>query len=186
MKSFNGIRIVHHNVQGLCYKMDELVEWFHQCNGRDVIFCFSETWIKPNSPHSGFSMLFSPFHSHSSGNLLPGSCIFLLNSLQTEYPDVCKFAEESYSNLNVCCCFVTCKHQRIAVISVYHSPSTSLKAAINELSAVLLQLSTSVQHFILAGDFNINLLDGSNTQSEYMNLLSDFNLVQHVSEPTRV
>lgn len=162
------------------------MEWFHQCNGRDVIFCFSETWIKPNSPHSGFSMLFSPFHSHSSGNLLPGSCIFLLNSLQTEYPDVCKFAEESYSNLNVCCCFVTCKHQRIAVISVYHSPSTSLKAAINELSAVLLQLSTSVQHFILAGDFNINLLDGSNTQSEYMNLLSDFNLVQHVSEPTRV
>ena len=131
-------------------------------------------------------MLFSPFHSRSSGNLLPGSCIFLLDSHQTEFPDVCKFAEESCSNLNVCCCFVTCKHQRIAVISVYRSPSTSLKAAINELSAVLLQLSTSVQDFVFAGDFNINLLDGSNTQSEYMNLLLDFNLVQHVSEPTRV
>ena len=38
----------------------------------------------------------------------------------------------------------------------------------------------------MASDFNINLLDGSNTQSEYMNLLSDFNLVRHVSEPTRV
>ena len=42
----------------------------------------------------------------------------------------------------------------------------------------------SVQHFILAGDFNINLFDGFNAQSEYMNLLSNFNLVQHVTEPT--
>lgn len=63
--SFNGIRIVHHNIQGLHSKMDELVEWFHQCNGRYVIFCFSETWIKPNSPPvevPGFTWLLSPFH----------------------------------------------------------------------------------------------------------------------------
>ena len=118
--------------------------------------------------------------------IFPGSCIFLLDALQTEYPDVCKSAEASCSNLNVCCCFVTCKHQRIAIISVYRLPFTCLKAVINELTTVLLQLSTSVQHFILAGDFNINLFDGSNTQSEYMNLLSDFNLVQHVTEPTHV
>ena len=138
--SFNGIQIVNHNVQGHCSKMDELADWFRQCNGRDVVFCFSEIWIKPNSPAlevPGFSMLFSPFHSRSSGNLLPGSCIFLPDSLQTEYPDVCKSAEESCTNLNVWCCFVICKHQRIAVISVYRSPSTSLMAAIDELSAVL-------------------------------------------------
>ena len=76
-------------------------------------------------------------------------------------------------------------NMNVSLSSAYRPPSTCSKAAINELTDDLSQLSSSVQHFIMAGDFNINF-DGSNTQSEYMNLLSDFNLVQHVTEPTHV
>ena len=84
----------------------------------------------------------------------------------------------------ICCCFISSKHHRVAVVSVYSSPSTSLKDAISELGCVLSQLLLHTNHIILAGDFNINLLGNSGPVIDYMNLLSDFGLLQHVSEPT--
>ena len=81
--------------------MDELIEWFDLCNSKDVVFCFSEIWIKPNSslPNvPGFSMFLSPFHirpANRSGSYLPGSCIFVLDSFQAEHFEICEFIEES-------------------------------------------------------------------------------------------
>ena len=86
----------------------------------------------------------------------------------------------------ICCCFISSKHHRVAVVSVYSSPSTSLKDAISELGCVLSQLLLHTNHIILADDFNINLLGNSSPVVDYMNLLSDFGILQHVSEPTRL
>lgn len=191
-ESFIGTRIVHHNVQGLFSKMDELSEWFDLGRHRDIIFCFSEIWIKSDSilpDVPGFSMFMSPHHARPAGrpgSYLPGSCIFVPNTFQVEHPDVCDVIEESCVTLNICCCFVLCKHYRVAIASVYHSPSTSLKEAVAELAGVFEHLSQHAKYFILAGDFNIDLLRDSPIKSEYSHLLSDFNLSQHVIEPSRV
>ena len=167
---FIGARIVHHNVQGLLSKMEELSKWFKLEN---VIFCFSETWIKPNSPPPdvpGFQMFMSPFQVRSvekPGSYLPGSCVVVPDTFQVEHPDICDVIEKSCVTLNVCCCFVLCKHYRVAIVSVYRSPSTSPKEAVAELTSILEQLSQTVKYLILVGDFNIDLLHDSAIQSVY-------------------
>ena len=47
-------------------------------------------------------------------------------------------------------------------------------------------LLSYVNSFIIAGDVNINLLSSSCDTENYINLLSDFYLEQHVCQPTRV
>ena len=44
----------------------------------------------------------------------------------------------------------------------------------------------SVKHVIIAGDFNIDLLVDSAAKNKYCDLLSDFQLIQSVSGPSRV
>ena len=45
--TISGVRIVHHNVQGIQSKIIELTQWFKVCGGTAAIFCFTETWLKP-------------------------------------------------------------------------------------------------------------------------------------------
>ena len=33
-RPFTGVRIVHHNVQGIHSKMDDLASWFNVCSGK--------------------------------------------------------------------------------------------------------------------------------------------------------
>ena len=81
---------------------------------------------------------------------------------------------------------MTCKYHRIAVLSVYRSPSTSCGSAIIELRSVLLQLSASAKYTIMA-DFNIDLLSTNNSVTlKYVDLLADFHLSQHITGPSRV
>jgi len=91
----------------------------------------------------------------------------------------------SLAVLNVVCCFISCKFQRTAVISVYCSPSTCVSSAIHDLCSVLLELSHHVKFFIIVSDLIINLLCDSKIKEEYVNLLSDFYLTRHMIEPTR-
>ena len=80
--------------------------------------------------------------------------------------------------------YIACKFQRITVVSVYLSPSVSAHSAINDLHFVLLELSLYAKKFIIAGYFIINLLCKSAINEAYVNLLSDFRLMQHVNEPS--
>ena len=53
------------------------------CGGKNVIFCFSEIWTRPDGPpfhYPGYHVLSSPFHvrpgtTHLS--YLPESCVFI-------------------------------------------------------------------------------------------------------------
>ena len=80
-------------------------------------------------------MIYSRLNVQNSN--LPGSCIFVSTSLQAEHPDICKSIEASCLYLNITFCFIMCKYQHIVVVSVYRSPPTNPKAAIEELHSVL-------------------------------------------------
>ena len=128
--TFTGIRVAHHNIQGVHSKMDDLATWFNLCMGKNVIFCFTEIWTKPNSPplhYPGYQVLLSPYHVRpgTKDSFLPGSCIFISNSLFMERNSRCVEIEESCKLLNVTCCVVTCKHYSLAIVSAYRSPSIS-------------------------------------------------------------
>ena len=161
----------------------------HKRAGKDVIF-FVLVKHGSNSPPlevPGFQTFLSPVQIQSnnrSGNFLPGSAVFVPNIIEVDHLDICNRIEELCSSLCICCCFISSKHHCIAVVSVYCSLSTGLKDAISMNSEMFFfsQLLSHTNHIILAGDFNINLLGNSNSGVDYMNLLSDFGLQQHVSE----
>ena len=189
--TFSGIQIIHHNIQGLHSKTDELSEWFQLCNGKDVIFCFSEVWINPDSPPfdvPGFQKMISPFHGRPNNKqgFLPGSCMFVSNTLSVVRNALCKDIEDSCKLLNVTCCLISCKHSYLAVVSLYRSPSTSPSDCLQEIRNMFSQLLSSTKHIIIMGDFNFDLLKSSKVQSDYADILSDFQFSQHVTAPSRV
>ena len=65
----------------------------------------------------------------------------------------------------------------MAVASVYRSPSTNVKAGLDELQLIITDLALHANHLIIAGDFNIDLLATSGICVTYINLLSDLHLV---------
>lgn len=88
--------------------------------------------------------------------------------------------------MNVVCCLITHKSSKIAIASVYRSPSicpNDCLAEIHDMFSQLLQVSSSV---IVVGDFNFDLLSASCSQRKYVEILTDFCFVQHVSEPSCV
>ena len=65
---FTGIRIIHHNIQGLRSKLDDLSEWFNLGAGKETIFCFGEIWMNSSDPPvnvTGFQLFISPYHFRS-------------------------------------------------------------------------------------------------------------------------
>ena len=62
---FSGVCIVHHNVQGIHSKMDDLTSWFNVCSGKNVVLCSTEIWLTPASPPlnvPGYQIFTSPLH----------------------------------------------------------------------------------------------------------------------------
>ena len=83
-EEFSEIQVIHHNMQGLRF---ELAQWFRD---RDAVLCFSELWVKADTPPvdvPGFQLLMSPFHcgpGKCTTSYLSGSCIYISDSLITE------------------------------------------------------------------------------------------------------
>ena len=121
----SGVRVIHHNLQGLMSKITVISDWLHGRDRDHVVFCCSETWLKPCNvvpPIPGFKLFCSPALTQlAADSLLPGSAILVSDVLKPEHPDICNAVEKSCSVLNVACCFVTCKVHRIAIVSVYRS-----------------------------------------------------------------
>ena len=139
-----GIRVVNHNIQGIRSKQTELTQWFEASANKDTIFCFTETWIKPSDPPltvNGFTVYTSPLLLRTGqSSYLPGSCLVISNAMTVERPPLCESLEKSCNALNVVCCFIVCKCAKVAVLSVYRSPSTAVKAGLDNLRLIISEL----------------------------------------------
>ena len=119
----------------------------------------------------------------SRKTFLPGFCSFIPDLPAPQRPPIRDDIEQSSSVLNVSCCFLQCRHFKVAVASVYQSPSTDIKQSIEDL---LPKLSSHSQYIVLAGDLNIDLQRQSKQYKIYNDCLTDFQLKQLITEPSRV
>ena len=71
-------------------------------------------------------------------------------------------------------------------MSVYRSPSTDSRAGLNELQYIVTELSLVSHCIVIVGDFNIDLCSSSTVATAYSEFVSDNNLTQHITEPSRV
>jgi hypothetical protein len=75
---------------------------------------------------------------------------------------------------------------RFIVICVYRPPSADFRIFESIMEDALNRVFNSHKCIIVCGDFNINLLDDSNTSSCLLHLFRSFNLVNLFCEPTRI
>ena len=114
-----GVRLVLHNIQGLLSKSIDVHEWLEGCVNSVSVFCFTETWMKPEIPLlsvSGYQVFHSPFitrKSNVAGRYLPGSCLFISHNLLPEHSTMCVEIENSCTSLNVLCCLLRCRHYKV-------------------------------------------------------------------------
>ena len=113
-----------------------------------MVLCFSELWVKPNSPPvdvPGLRLFMSPVHrrpgAKCSTSYLPGSCIYISNTLSVERNSFCTDVEDSCKLLNVTCCILSCKLTKVAIISVYRSPSICSNDCLTEIIDMFTQVS---------------------------------------------
>jgi len=171
--AFPGLHVIHQNVQGLFSKMAEIAEWLHESIYQPLILCCTDTWLSHSDTIPSINRFgqycFPPLpRPNKPGSLLPDSCMFVSSVLNPEHPSLCDEVEQMCTSLSVACCIVTCKHHRITVVSVYHSPSIPVAACIGELRSVLLQLSFNVHYILIAGNFNINLLSTNDASTKML------------------
>ena len=100
---------------------------------------------------------------------------------------MCQYREKSCHLLNLVCCLINCnKGVRASVVSVYRSPSTDFQADLIELQSVVSELLLCCQHVIIAGDLNVDILTNTTNSTAYVEFLTGYHLVQHISRPTRI
>jgi len=73
----------------------------------------------------------------------------------------------------------------IFIVLLHLPPSLNLFVFLDEFNYFLCHAATTPHEFIITGDFNIHLDNLSDhTTSQFLSLLSSFNLTQHVNFPT--
>ena len=173
--------------------MDELAHWFSCCRDNDMVLCFNELWVKPNSPPvdvPGFQLFMSLIYRHPDvkcfTSYLPGSHIYISNTLSVERNSFCTDVEDSCKLLNVTCCILSCKRTKVAIVSVYRSPSICSNNYLTEIIDIFTQVLNITSNAIIVGNFNFDLLSSSSIQKRNADILSDFNFIQHITDPSRV
>lgn len=80
-----------------------------------------------------------------------------------------------------------CKERyNLYVVSVYRTPESCVKEFIKQLGVFLFDLYCNGDNFIICGDVNINFLQNSTSKTDLLNLLSEYDIYPHISQPTRV
>jgi len=64
-----------------------------------------------------------------------------------ERPPLYESLKKSCSILNVVCWFIVCKCAKVAVLSVYRSPSTAVKAGLDDLKSIISELALHAKYF---------------------------------------
>ena len=147
-------------------------------------FSCSETWLTKNTPKDRF--MFDDFNiirSDRKNKRGGGVCLFLkkqYNFKRINIPNVCEMPEMLWVEVSVGKC-------KIAIGTLYKPPKIPC-SAFREAYDSLIHIYSKYEHTILAGDFNVNFLNGDSYESRVLadSIIEPFSLTQMVTTPTRI
>ena len=185
----NSFSVLHLNIRSLNKNFESFAELYKSLSFKFSIICFSETWsndenLDKNSLFQleGYSLL----HENRKYRRGGGVAIFVHESLcYTKRNDLCINCEaiESLS--------IEIRNndgKNIIFNIVYRPPDGDLEVCENYFQSILSHNSIRNKNVILAGDFNINVLDFEQNKKvqNFVNLMFQFGLVPTINKPTRV
>jgi len=179
-----GLRILHHDVQSLSNKKNEVIMML-TVDGRHInILCLTEHWLKEdqlNAINIDQFKLVSKYCRISS--TLGGSCIYVNNTIQCkEVPWFDNLGSDEVFELSV----VELFEHHIILACIYRSPDSDFYEFLNKLEALIVKASSKAKCVILCGDWNVNFLHQNGKLQDLQNLLRMNNLTNVIKVPTRI
>ena len=148
-------------------------------------FAVSESWLTKNTPKDRFMLEdYNILRADRKNKRGGGVCLFLrkqyTNFKIIKIPNVCEMPEMLWVEVVV-------GQNKIAIGTLYKPPKIPCGAFRGAYES-LIHIYSKYEHTILAGDFNVNLLNNDSYESRVLSdsLIEPFSLTQKVTSPTRI
>ena len=162
------------------------------------LIALQETWISTSSSNSHITDSIPPHYSlqsfprttssSKSAKISGGGTAFLVH----EPAVILNSSDHSFRSFECSSITLRLASDILTVFNIYRPPSSSAYSSkpsvfLDEFGSLLSLAATTPNDFLLTGDFNIHVDNPSdNLASDFLNLLSSVNLVQHVNFPTHI
>ena len=182
------LTVLHQNIRGLnnMKLLDFNVELKHY--QYPDILCLSETWFSTDSAKYLVPEQYKLATMFCRINKSHGGCaIYVLEKITYSVIDVSIFCSESIFE---CCGIETVDNnsERLVVFTVYRTPDSVAALFLAKFESLLLFISkkfNSNTRILIAGDFNINILKPSRTQSDFLTCAQSYGYAHLITEATR-
>jgi hypothetical protein len=159
----NNLKVYHQNIRGLKKKISQLSNILHpepieyyKLGGK---FCRRQ---------------------YKNG----GVCIYVHESIDYSCIPIHHICKEK--DLEICAIKINLSKVKIAIITIYRSPTGDFSYFLKKPESFLIRLHTKKLEIIICGDININYLHRHNKKQLLDSLLASYNLKSVVDFPTRI
>ena len=181
-KYASKLKFVHINARSLNKNITELKAVIDNTNF-DVV-AVSESWLTHNTPRNRFHIDgFKIFRNDRKDKRGGGVCVYVKDELsckQITFQNCSDVPETLWVEVSI-------GHVKVAIGVLYKPPKIHYSTFEN-LHDNLVQIYSKYEHTILAGDFNVNMLNHDSNDSIFLteNVIDQFSLKQLISTPTRI
>ena len=190
----DGLTVFHGNVRSFPKNKEKLEELFIGCNKLPDIIALTETKINTKTNMKMLQIPGYTFYKENSKTASGGVGVFVSNSikpneradLQIQIDD-CENIWIEVKSKNVCL-KKSNKPQIIVFGLIYRHPTFNFSDFKVALSRQLLKFSKNKTKYIIAGDFNIDLLEATQNHNiaDFVHAIASTGCNFHINKPTRV
>ena len=97
-----------------------------------------------------------------------------------------KYQYEHVHGLEVLVSYISADHREIVVAVLYRPPKQDVPQFLGKLRMLLSRIPVSTLPCVITGDFNLHIDVSSQRTNQFLDILSSFDLQQHVKFPTHI
>lgn len=172
----HNLNIISQNIRSIRKNFDNFSILLNEINISFDIIILTECWLDDSYTNLNLKD-YTTLHSTKHLNQNDGIVIFAKDSLNSSITEI---------NLTEANCIKISLGPDISIFAVYRPPCyNNLSPFFNSLNK-LLEKNKKTQQLIIAGDMNINLLNGQPITTEYLSLLTHYGFNSTINSPTRI
>ena len=184
-KDVANIDIIHQNVQSMGNSVDSVNNMLKN-NPNCKIVCITEHWKTQEELKclaiENFNLGSAYYREHKQHG---GSAIYVHKSVK--FKPRKKLSQISIKNVFECAA-LECELNKtgVLILSIYRPPTGNTELFLSCIEKILSDIFKENKLIVVAGDFNIELLISNGDRTNFLSLMSSFNLKQTIFENTRI
>jgi exonuclease III len=182
----SNFSLLHINIRSLSKNLEQLTIYLNSLNHRFTVIALSETWANENNQLTFSIPGYNSVMVNRTDGRGGGVALFILDTVSfIKRTDLSMLANADFE-----CVFVELTNVQFGnkiVGAVYHPPGRNLDLFNTGFEAVLNLISKSKAEYLIAGDFNIDLLkhDTHEGTELFINNMFAHSLIPTITRPTR-